>query len=120
MPDAGLVFDGHNDVLSKIFGADGLAAADKFIDGSDGAIDLVKAPRGGFSAGFFALFIPSPSDSDDTLEVIKEPAYDLPLPAPIEPPHAPAFFPFWMAQVRVANPCAWVLGSGPIDRAVSF
>lgn len=80
-----LVFDGHNDVLSKIFRSGGMSKALSFVDGRDGAIDITKARVGGFAGGFFAVFVPSPADNLDwrNSERRKE-AYDLPLAEPID------------------------------------
>ena len=36
------IFDGHNDVLSKIFSEGGLDRAASFLEGREGAIDLKK------------------------------------------------------------------------------
>ena len=41
-----LVFDGHNDVLSKIFSEGGIAEAASFYKGRKGALDLQKAQVG--------------------------------------------------------------------------
>lgn len=79
-----LVFDGHNDVLLKLFRAGGPAAAPRFLDGTDGALDLVKARQGGFGGGFFAVFVPSPMDLDEKFAALDAPPYDLPLPEPID------------------------------------
>lgn len=78
------IFDGHNDVLLKLYRAGGLSAADTFLTGRDGAIDVVRAKAGGFSGGFFAVYIPSPSNRDERVEEMCQPEYDLPLPEPIE------------------------------------
>ncbi len=81
------VFDGHNDVLLKLFSANTPDARRGFIDGYDGHIDLPKARLGGFGGGFFAIYVPSPregGDKDgDIVEQMSGDAYDLPLPAPI-------------------------------------
>jgi membrane dipeptidase len=80
-----LIFDGHNDVLSKLFRAGGLSKAPDFIDGRDGAIDVAKARAGGFAGGFFAVYVPSPTDNPDRRNAERrKPAYDLPLAEPID------------------------------------
>ena len=48
-----LVFDGHNDVLLRIFKEGGISEAATFGVGREGAIDLKKAKAGGFGGGFF-------------------------------------------------------------------
>ncbi|WP_245972369.1 dipeptidase [Rhodovulum iodosum] len=78
------VLDGHNDVLLKLYRAGGLAAAETFITGRDGHIDLPRATEGGFGGGFFAVFIPSAIDLDEKTEQMQRPSYDLPLPEPID------------------------------------
>jgi len=78
------IFDGHNDVLLHLYRAGGLPAADSFVTGRDGALDLVRAKAGGFGGGFFAVYIPSPVDREFKMEEMTKPAYDLPLPEAIE------------------------------------
>ena len=78
-----VIFDGHNDVLSKLFRAGGVSQARSFIDGRDGAVDLPKAQEGGFAGGFFAVYVPSPIDMDDKYEEMTKATYDLPLPEPV-------------------------------------
>ena len=78
-----VIFDGHNDVLCKLYRAGGVTAARSFIDGRDGAIDQPKAQQGGFGGGFFAVYVPSPTDLDDKYDEMTKPSYDLPLPDPI-------------------------------------
>ncbi|MCP5039154.1 MAG: membrane dipeptidase [Rhodobacteraceae bacterium] len=78
-----LIFDGHNDVLLKLFLAGGRSAVKTFTNGRDGHIDLPRARQGGFGGGFFAIFVRSPTDRDEKLEEMSKPQYDLPLPAAI-------------------------------------
>ena len=78
-----VIFDGHNDVLCKLYRAGGVTAARSFIEGRDGAIDQPKARQGGFGGGFFAVYVPSPTDLDDKYDEMTKPSYDLPLPDPI-------------------------------------
>ena len=92
------IFDGHNDVLLKLYRAGGLNAADTFLTGRDGAIDIPRAKAGGFSGGFFAVYIPSPSNRDERVEEMSQPAYDLPLPEPIDWEDA---LPVAMAQAAI-------------------
>ena len=81
---APLIFDGHNDVLSKMYRSGGLPKTESFLTGCPGAIDLVKARAGGFGGGFFAVYIPSPSDPDLKMEEMTKPQYDLPLPDAVD------------------------------------
>ena len=78
------IFDGHNDVLLQLYQAGGLSETDRFLTGLDGSIDLIKARAGGFGGGFFAVYIPSPPDKSFKMEEMEQPAYDLPLPDPID------------------------------------
>jgi membrane dipeptidase len=53
------IIDGHNDTLTRVFGEDG-GGIDAFVHGQgEGHLDLPKAAAGGFSAGFFAIYIRS-------------------------------------------------------------
>jgi membrane dipeptidase len=76
------IFDGHNDVLLRLMKkseADG--GAGSFLDG-DGAghLDLPRARAGGFAGGLFAVFVP-PRELDPTRDnVMRNAAYDVPLP----------------------------------------
>ena len=62
------IFDGHNDVLLKLFRAGRPSASESFLAGGEGAIDLPAAQTGGFGGGVFAAFVPSPMDLDDKFE----------------------------------------------------
>lgn len=75
-----LIFDGHNDVLSKLLDAGGISAAESFVTGNDNHIDLPKARLGGFAGGFFAIWVASPSENVDYEEMMASPPYDVPLP----------------------------------------
>lgn len=78
------VFDGHNDVLLKLYRSGGIAKADAFLTGRDGAIDMKKAKHGGFGGGFFAVYVPSPMDAEFKFQEMTREQYDLPLPEPID------------------------------------
>lgn len=121
-----IIFDGHNDVLTRLLQAGGVAAAKTFLEDGARHIDVPKARRGGFGGGFFAIWVPSPgsarpmgraqaetpkavgpnergargssgggpaagSDTPSTIgieQAMDAPAYDLPLPAPLERSYA--------------------------------
>ena len=92
------IFDGHNDVLLKLYRSGGLSAAGSFLTGCDGAIDVPSAHAGGFGGGFFAVYVPSPMDIDAKFAEMTKDQYDLPLPDPIDWEDA---FPVVMAQAAV-------------------
>jgi membrane dipeptidase len=75
-----LIFDGHNDVLFKMFCAETANEPGEFATGRSGAIDLPKAIAGGFGGGFFAIYVPSAPGEIDRFDEMNKPSYDLPLP----------------------------------------
>ena len=55
------IFDGHNDVLLRLYRRASAEAVAAFLHGENkGHLDLPKARKGGFSGGLFAIFVPSP------------------------------------------------------------
>jgi membrane dipeptidase len=55
------IFDGHNDILLRLYKRGGADAPRAFLDGEPkGQLDLSKARQGGFAGGLFAIFVPSP------------------------------------------------------------
>jgi membrane dipeptidase len=53
------IFDGHNDVLLRLYRKDNAAQA--FLEGDGkGQLDLPRAVEGGLAGGLFAIFVPSP------------------------------------------------------------
>ncbi|MEM7489108.1 MAG: dipeptidase [Pseudomonadota bacterium] len=80
------IFDGHNDLLSKLWRDGGLSAVGLVAQGRAGAIDLDKARAGGFGGGFFAVYVPSAAimDLEALFALMRQPSYDIPLPDPIE------------------------------------
>src|SRR3981189_2851114 len=55
------IFDGHNDILLRLYKRGGADAPRAFLDGeAKGQLDLPKARHGGFAGGLFAIFVPSP------------------------------------------------------------
>lgn len=92
------IFDGHNDVLLKLYRAGDLTSAESFVNGWDGAIDAPSAKAGRFGGGFFAIFVPSPMDLDAKFAEMTKDQYDLALPDPIDWEDA---FPVVMAQAAI-------------------
>jgi membrane dipeptidase len=81
------VFDGHNDVLLRLWRrespAGGPTAVDAFLNGeARGHIDLPKAITGGLAGGLYAIFVPS--RDGQSLEAVNASmatgSYELPLP----------------------------------------
>lgn len=81
------IFDGHNDVLLRLFERGGDDAVQSFLTGEiingkpAGQLDLPRAQNAGFAGGFFAIYVPSHEHGNfDAL--MQNPPYDIPLPAP--------------------------------------
>src|SRR5580700_3993193 len=54
------IFDGHNDVLSRLYRRGGTDVSRAFLEGeAKGQLDLPMARQGGFVGGLFAIFVPS-------------------------------------------------------------
>lgn len=95
MPDASLmpVFDGHNDVLLRLFRKGVADVEQQFLDGDgEGHLDLPRMTAGGFAGGLFAVFVPSPSDDTGLApadrkaarrEAMSGASYAVPLPPPL-------------------------------------
>ena len=85
------IFDGHNDVLSKLHADHPQDPATAFIQGYDAAIDLPKSKAGNFAGGFFAVYIPVLEvDHEARLEAMTADSYALPLPPELDRHHAVA------------------------------
>jgi membrane dipeptidase len=82
-PRQPLIFDGHNDVLLKLYREGGVGGAAAFITGLSGAMDVPSAQVGGFCGGFFAVYVPSPTDLAAKYDEMSKPEYQLALPDPI-------------------------------------
>lgn len=67
MPANHPIFDGHNDLLARLYMAKD-QRGESFIAGREGALDLQKCREGGFSGGFFAIWVP-PHGADKLAEV---------------------------------------------------
>ena len=76
-------FDGHNDILLRLFNAPQNREAIWLTGEGKGHLDLPRMIRGGFAGGFFAIYIPSPHDDDgvDFRQVMENPPFALPLAA---------------------------------------
>ena len=76
------VFDGHNDLLLRLFRNPDNRDAIWLTGEGKGHLDLPRMRAGGFAGGFFAIYIPSPEapDAPDYQAMMDSPPYDLPLP----------------------------------------
>lgn len=92
------VFDGHNDILLKLYRMGGLSAVPKFIKGCEGHIDVPRARTGGFGGGFFAIYVPNDEPYDEKEEEMQKASYSLPLPDPISQKDA---LPVALAQAAI-------------------
>jgi membrane dipeptidase len=74
------IFDGHNDVLLRLWRREGTGGAPQaFLDGEEkGQLDLPMARRGGFAGGLFAIFVPSPNGKKGAAETASPSALELP------------------------------------------
>ena len=79
------LFDGHNDLLSRLVA--GKCRQSDILHGySDGHVDLPRAQKGGFGGGFFAIFTEDPEEEvANVLTAMQNPPYHLPMPSPL--PH---------------------------------
>ena len=78
-----LIFDGHNDVLSKLRDSGGVSECEAFLGDTEFHIDLVKAAEGGFGGGFFAMWVASPDNGVDYQSIMMQERYNVPLPEPV-------------------------------------
>jgi len=74
------IFDGHNDVLSKLAAERPGRAVMTFRANRGGHIDLERARRGGFAGGLFAVWVPSSGQSGPDYAAMADERFDVPLP----------------------------------------
>jgi membrane dipeptidase len=81
-------FDGHNDVLLRLFKRKGPDAPRAFLDGEGkGQLDLPMAVQGGFAGGLFAIFVPSSKNqvtTTDNAAPVSGTAPGSPVPPPLD------------------------------------
>ena len=78
------IFDGHNDVLLRLYRSKSGDAVSDFLDGEEaGHIDLKKAKAGSFVGGLFAMYSPSPGNFSSLSKQMTGGQYAVPLPAPL-------------------------------------
>ena len=76
------VFDGHNDLLLRLYKAPERREAIWLGAEGSGHLDLPRMQAGGFAGGLFAIYVPSEAagDLDALSSVMSVPPYDVPLP----------------------------------------
>ncbi len=81
------IFDGHNDVLFRLYLKHKFNAHEDFLYGdNEGHLDLPRMEEVGFAGGFFAIYVPSPeaevssSDKPIRYDDMEKDKYALPLP----------------------------------------
>lgn len=78
------VFDGHNDVLKRLYKNRDADPIVSFLDGGlDGHIDLPKARAGNLVGGLFAIFCPSPKNAESLGTARKAFDFNAPMPPPL-------------------------------------
>lgn len=78
------VFDGHNDVLLRLYRSKSDDPVSDFLGGEEaGHIDLKKARAGAFVGGFFAMYSPSPGNFSSLSKQMTGGQYAVPLPDPL-------------------------------------
>ena len=84
------VFDGHNDILLRLFNAPDRRAEIWLTGEAKGHLDLPRMKAGGFAGGFFAIWVPPSQQSDtvDWLALMDRPPYNLPMPPQMAQPDA--------------------------------
>lgn len=77
------IFDGHNDVLLRLYKSTSSDVVSDFLVGEErGHIDLKKARAGSFVGGFFAMYSPS-TNFGSAMQQMTGGQYALPLPPPL-------------------------------------
>ncbi len=70
------IFDGHNDLLLRLWLKNSAAAVSEFIDGEDeGQLDLPRMHDGGFIGGLFAIYVPSHVEGGGLHKSLNPPPY---------------------------------------------
>jgi membrane dipeptidase len=87
------IFDGHNDTLLHLYSPERGAGRSFYTRSDEGHLDLPRAREGGFSGGFFAIFVPAahedptgPFDPERTIKTAE--GYEVEMDDPIDPEYA--------------------------------
>jgi membrane dipeptidase len=74
------VFDGHNDVLLRLYEKNSHHAIFDFLHGDgEGHLDFPRMKQGGFAGGIFAVYIPNESEIDHLNDLMRGETFDVPL-----------------------------------------
>ena len=99
------IFDGHNDVLFRLFLKNKSDVHEDFLLGdNEGHLDLPRIDQAGFSGGFFAIYVPSQeqkiksADEPIRYDDMKNDSYELPLPNLVDVSIA---FPIVLAKIKI-------------------
>ena len=85
MTKTSMVFDGHNDVLLRLYNKHKQGVELDFILGDgEGQLDLPRMRKGGVVGGLFAIYIPNTDDLDHLDDLMKGASFDVPLPEEID------------------------------------
>jgi len=82
------VFDGHNDILLRLWNAPERREDIWLMGEGKGHLDLPRMKASGFAGGMFAIYVPSPGKTHPSVNLdalMDATPYDLPLPDPV--PH---------------------------------
>ena len=80
-----IVFDGHNDVLLRLWLRGGPDAVASFMAGNGkGQLDFPRARDGGFAGGMFAIFVPSPQRPRTEGDAAAKDVTDEPFPPEVD------------------------------------
>ncbi|MDO8884879.1 MAG: dipeptidase [Pseudotabrizicola sp.] len=101
------VFDGHNDLLLRLYNAPGRREQIWLTGEGKGHLDLPRMQKSGFAGGMFAIYVPSTGGANAAgLDASMDaPPYDLPLPAMVPQDQA-----LRVAQ-GMARDLAWMVDS---------
>ncbi len=78
------IFDGHNDVLLRLYKSASGDVVSDFLNGEEaGHIDLKKAKAGSMVGGFFAIYCPSSGNFAALSKQMTGGQYAVPLPPPL-------------------------------------
>lgn len=80
-----LIFDGHNDLLSRLYAIGDRDGTSVFRRNTEGHLDLPRMKEGGFGGGFFAVWLP-PQGKGSGFQPVPGGGYLMPLPPPLDLP----------------------------------